>query len=323
MIPCTNLGYNIEGTYDYLRGLLLRNHEQGKIVDTGHWQALRNVPHTRTLELQNVSIEMDIRPTPGSWASFIRPNLPWAEDHFQERVAGDPLNPGEQYKNWPWYRGGVEDHKSTCCENPIPGPLVKDRCLTCGGLLKATGRFSHSYMERFWPKFAGYENEPAIYRKGIRYRYGDLEDLIQILKRDPYTRQAYLPIWFPEDLTASRQDERVPCTLGYHFMLRDDRLHCFYPMRSCDIVRYFRDDAYMAGRLCQWIIANLAGEEIKTWQEQTDEHASTVPGFWTEIQPGKLTMSIASLHCFEGDIPKLKRDHNNYRSEDESYGAAV
>lgn len=297
MINSTCLGDTIEGTYDYLRGLLLRNHEKGKIVDTGHWQALRNVPHTRTLELQQVNIEMGIRPTPGSWASFIQPNLPWAEDHFQERVGGEPLNPGNQFMNWPWYRGGVENHK-------------------------ATGQFSHSYMERFWPRYAGAVQVGG--HIGIRYRYGDLEDLIQILKRDPGTRQAYLPIWFPEDLTASRENERVPCTLGYHFMLRDDQLHCFYPMRSCDFVRYFRDDAYMAGRLCQWILANLAGEELKAWQEQTGEHASSVPGFWTEIRPGKLTMSIASLHCFEGDVPKLTRDHDRFRNEeDEDYAAAV
>src|SRR6478752_3563446 len=31
---------------------------------------------------------------------IIEPNLPWADDHFLERVGGEPLNPGVQWANW-------------------------------------------------------------------------------------------------------------------------------------------------------------------------------------------------------------------------------
>lgn len=285
---------SFEHTYDFLRSMLLDKRAKGKSVDTGHWQALRGVPHTQTYELERVNIEMPIAATPGSWAAFLRPNLPWAEDHFNERIGGEPLNPGVQFQNWPWYRGGVEDHK-------------------------AQGHFSHSYMERFWPKRANAsESLPQYYkRQGIRYPYGDLETLIQNLKRDPHTRQAYLPIWFPEDLSAAQQDQRVPCSLGYHFMLRDSRLHCMYPMRSVDFVRYLRDDLYMAGRLVQWIIASLTGAELN------DEDRPAGDSLWMDVMPGKLMINIGSLHCFDGDVAKLTREHLEYTKGDPYYGAAV
>ncbi len=38
--------------------------------------------------------------------------------------------------------------------------------------------------------------------RGIRYRYADLHDVIDTLNKDPLTRQAYIPIWFPEDGSA-------------------------------------------------------------------------------------------------------------------------
>jgi len=293
---------SMEPTYGYLRHKLLKKAYGGEIVDTGHWQGLRDVPHTRTVELQNVTMEMGITESPLAWAAFTKPNLPWAEDHFHERVAGEPLNPGEQYKNWPWYRGGVESHKKTCCENPRPGPLVKERCLGCGQLLKATGQFSHTYMERFWPKEVGdYQFNGGNF--GIRYELGDLNDVVSILERDPGTRQAYLPIWFPEDATASLQDQRVPCSLGYHFMLRQGQLHCMYTMRSVDFVRYLADDLYMAGRLVQWIIKELVDREFATHEEKmTHEY------LWDGVTPGKLLFTAASLHAFEGDIPKLRRE---------------
>lgn len=275
----------MEHTYGYLRHNLLLKADAGEIVDTGHWQALRNVPHTRTVELQNISMEMDITETIESWAAFTMPNLPWAEDHFGERISGLPLNPGEQYKHWPWYRGGVEDHKST-------------------------GQFSHSYMERFWPKFAGYEGREELIHYGIRFRFGDLDDVISVLERDPGTRQAYLPIWFPEDITASLEDQRVPCSLGYHFMLRKDQLHCMYTMRSVDFVRYLADDLYMAGRLVQWVISRLQDREEENHPAGFAEHGGFWSGgdAWTKVTPGKLLFMAASLHAFEGDVPKLRRE---------------
>lgn len=248
-------------------------------VDTGHWQGLKGVPHTQTRELQYKTFAYDIPESVEVLQQEVKPNLPWAEDHFQERVSGQPLNPGEQYKNWPWYRGGVEDHKKT-------------------------GQFSHTYMERYWPKNAGTSfNNDLVAMQGIRYSYGDLQDVVNLLAQEPTTRQAYLPVWFPEDTGAcGTENQRVPCSLGYHFMMREGKLNVMYHMRSCDLIRYFRDDVYLTCRLVQWVLQKLVNNP---------DSSAPSNNMWTTVKPGRLVMTIASLHIFEGDVPMLRKKHGN------------
>lgn len=233
-----------------------------------------------TREAANVSFQYKIPVLVGALARDVQPNLPWAEDHFNERVSGKPLNPPPSHERWPYARAGNEEHMEG-------------------------GKFSHTYPERFWPKYAAmggpnfeeYKEKGYIEpRYGIRFAYGDYMDLVHLLWDSPQTRQAYLPIWFPEDLTAAREGQRVPCTLGYHFLMRGNELNMTYFIRSCDLVRYFRDDVYMACRLVQYTLGLL---RVK----RTDKHWAP----WSIIQPGKLTMHIGSLHCFEGDVPMLEK----------------
>jgi Thymidylate synthase len=242
--------------------------DEGKVVDVGEWQSFRdpNLPMTQTYEVEDVSFKYWIPFSRDDLQRAVKPNLPWAERHFQERMSGLPLNPGNEYKNWPWYKQGVEDHKPD-------------------------GQFSHTYMERYWPKFAGENGDPEELKHfdmpnhGIHFPYGDVDNLINLLQTRPYTRQAYLPIWFPEDLHAADvAQQRVPCTLGYHFLIRKNpaELKVTYYMRSCDFFRYFRDDVYMTCRLAQ-IVADRVG-----------------------VLPGDLVMHISSLHIFEAEIERLE-----------------
>jgi thymidylate synthase len=128
---------------------------------------------------------------------------------------------------------------------------------------------------------------------GIRYDYGDLNDVVDLLARSPATRQAVLPVWFPED-TGAVHGERVPCSLFYHFIVRDQRLHVVYSIRSCDLFRHFRDDVYLTCRLGQWVLEQLRAKE-----------ASKYGGMWAGVQMGTLTMHITSLHIFEAELKKL------------------
>lgn len=264
---------NFQTNYEMMHLDLL---DYGHEVDTGHWQSLKDVPHTQTIEVQNVVLDVEIPETMEEAQEEISPNLPWAEDHFQERVGGEPLNPGEQYKNWPWYD---------------PNWAAQNE----------TGKFSHTYMERFWPKYAWMNNcncTEKVIAKGNRYPYGDLNDVVALLAKEPTTRQAYLPMWFPED-TGAVHGERVPCSLGWHFMCRGDRLHCFYSMRSVDFLRYFRDDVYMAMRLTQWILGQL--RSVTSWESVT---------------LGQLSMFISSLHVFQGDYAKMERTRPTLEPEE-------
>lgn len=197
----------------------------------------------------------------------VKPNLPWADDHFVERVCGEPINPGVEWANWPW---GDSARK-----------FIEDG-----------GQFNHNYMERYWPKYAGKGkfNGPI---EGIRNKYGDLDDVVALLLKEPDTRQAYLPIFFPED-TGIGDGGRKPCTLGYHFMRRDDRLSIFYPMRSCDYVRHFRDDIYLTIRLLLWVMERLREKD---------------PVNWSSVRPGYYSMFISSLHMFKNDWPLIFGEH--------------
>jgi hypothetical protein len=216
----------------------------------------------------------------------IKPNLPWADDHFAERIGGHPLNPGVEWANWPWGQSADKSRiDSASVGDPTPERI-----------------FDHTYAQRYWPKWAGrfahgiipdalvQATMPSI--KGIYFRYGDLGDVIEELKHDPTTRQAILPVFFPED-TGYRPGRRKPCSLFYHFMLVNDRLDISYQLRSCDITHHFRDDIYLTVRLLLWVLDQLRRRD----------------GRWLSIGPGDFIMQIANLHCFINDYNRLARDN--------------
>ena len=80
------------------------------------------------------------------------------------------------------------------------------------------------------------------------------------------------------------------CTIGYHFIRRGDFLHVVYYIRSCDIIRHFQDDIYLACRKVIWVLEELRKRD---------------PDNWNEVKPGMYTMHITSMHCFKSDKPVL------------------
>lgn len=238
--------------------------------NAGRWQAL-DVSGSSihdTYELLNVTFRMDMPQGPLDARLFILPDLPWAEDHFQERVGGKPINPGKAEAYWPYHRNAGDLHK------------------------RAEQKYDHNYMERMWCRQLSYLTKTeSTYRErvdnwfsGYRFEVGDLGSVVEMLKRDPLTRQAYLPIWFPED-TGATEGQRVPCSLGYHFIIRDGKLHLQYNLRSVEVYRHFRNDVYMAVRLAQWMVWSLREE--------------------MDLELGNLTMHMVSFHGFVGDSNQI------------------
>lgn len=235
-------------------------------IHRGSWQTLDVAGSSlhETWELRNASLFYTVPEKPGELVIEVQPDFPWAEEHHLERVGGEPLNPSPSYLRWPHHSGSSARH------------------------LDASERFSHTYPERFWPKRAGYAAVTGGTNSGIWYQYGDLAGVVEQLVANPLTRQAVLPVWFPEDTGAT--DRRVPCSLSYHFMADGDgRLSVWYALRACDFVRHFHNDAYFACRLLQWMT------------EQVNKHMDT-----RMFQLGELNMTISSLHAFRGDAEKLE-----------------
>lgn len=255
--------------------------EEGRQIQTQRWQAqdLSDKKGSSMVELLHVALSMRM-PTMDLeyYRRAVQPNLPWADDHFEERVCRAPINPGTQWAKWPW------------------GNYAKDSLDWNNGT-----QFNHNYMERYWPKLAGVNKVPTktreewfemqkrragdIPHKGIRHRYGDLDDLIELFCKEPDTRQGYFPIWFPED-TGTAHSGRKPCTLGYQFIIRNNKLDITYYIRSCDMNRHFRDDVYLTIRLGHYIL-----ERMKQYSPNYDG-----------IRLGEFNMHITNLHMFIGDF---------------------
>lgn len=255
------------------------------------WQGMdvSRRPEMRSQELLMESFTIDLAGNTDLdyWRHDIRPNLPWADDHFEERVCGYPINPGVEWENWPWATS-ADKHRDQ------------------------SGLFNHNYMERLWPRFAGMATTPTLLPHqfkelqdeeeliapttgcvtssphfGIRGEYGDLKRAVEKLAHDPLSRQIVVPLFFPEDTGASG---RMPCTLLYQFIRRDDRLHIYYPLRSCDFIRHWADDCYLAVRLLLWVL-----DKCVHYNEEA----------WKSVVPGTYTMHMSSLHVFENDRSHL------------------
>lgn len=346
------------------------------LVPPTFWQStdVSGKPEMATYELRNADFTVNMTPwNLEQMRAHIGPNLPWADDHFLERVCGQPINPGEQWAKWPYgnsadkfrgmvrsmaqadwaYLAGIIDGEGSFSLRraneddiyprikitqvdeffirslfdqfkvgtfrPYSNPsnklsdkqswiwrisaqaevrwvvegclpylkLKKDRALEALSHLPASQLwdpepFNHNYMQRYWPRQAG---GALTDHRGIYNRYGDLEDVLDLLVRDPLSRQAYVPIFFPED-TGTHHRGRIPCSLGYHLIRRNDKLHISYFMRSCDLLRHFQDDIYLTVRLCLWFIDQLKARDAATWGH---------------VRPGDFFMTMTSLHLFRND----------------------
>ena len=276
---------NFSAAHDFYRWAFKENSVE---VRGNTWQGsdVSKRPEMVTYELPFQSFSIDLAWVLSGCANFaaarhalvedIKPNMPWAEDHFEERVCGWPINPGIEWENWPW-NTSADTHRDS------------------------SGMFNHNYMERLWPRYAGHVKEATRDVKefalqhdhydapnlGIRLEYGDLRKLVEQLASDPLTRQAVIPLYFPEDTGAPG---RKPCTLLYQFMRRGNRLHMYYPLRSCDFVRHWRDDCYMAVRLLLWVLG---------------ECAKLNPEAWNDVKPGEYHMHMTSFHIFKNDKREL------------------
>ncbi len=260
---------------------------QSHRVHTEKWQGvgISNKPEMVSYELMNYTFTHCLRGEEGlqQYQRAIKPNLPWADDHFEERVCGYPINPGVEWANWPW-------------------------AVSADKFRKEGGMFNHNYMERYWPKWASKEMPPTETAenwlaaadafeyipnmpRGIRNEYGDLNDLVQSLAKNPLSRQEWFPIFHPEDV-GDVIGGRKPCSLGYQFWVRGGQLHVYYPLRSCDFFRHMRDDIYLTIRLLLWVLDRCRNRDVA----------------WHEVTPGTFTMHCTSLHVFANDMVQMRKE---------------
>jgi len=109
--------------------------------------------------------------------------------------------------------------------------------------------------------------------------HGQFPRVVELLKRDPDSRQAGVVIWRPDELAVPSAD--VPCTVELHFQLRGGRLNMFVTMRSNDVFWGLPYDAWMFSSAMH-AVAWALGAEVGTYYH-----------------------TALSLHAYERDADKL------------------
>lgn len=115
--------------------------------------------------------------------------------------------------------------------------------------------------ERYGIDFAeGLIDDAIAYEKFIsfQYSYGErirqknaLENVINLLRIDPVTRRAVLPIFSPFDTKCFKYE--VPCATQIYLRIRDGKLNMDLYMRSNDIVGALPADIYGFRQLQKYI----------------------------------------------------------------------
>lgn len=176
-------------------------------------------------------------------------------------------DPEEQKRIIKYCKQEIKDRTSGKPLNP--GNSYKIRQDMWNKFLEGTGKFSYQYAERLWTN-------------------QQFEHVINTLKNDEGTRQAVLSVWNPDiDMDGTRTSgiQRIPCSLDYQFLIRNDRLHCIYSMRSNDFLGHNAIDLYVASGIMEYVVKRLK---------------ETYPN----LKVGSLTYICGSLHAFHWDLKK-------------------
>ena len=133
-----------------------------------------------------------------------------------------------------------------------------------------------------WEQFLVDGKFDYAYNARINHQYNF--DLIKNeLKANPDSRQCWMPIFFPEDVQFLGGKRRIPCSLGYYFMVRENKVNMTYVQRSADAVAHFGNDVWLAWQAMDFMARGL------------------------ELETGILTHHIFSLHSYRKDWDALNR----------------
>lgn len=140
-----------------------------------------------------------------------------------------------------------------------PGNSWAERPEVWGQFLTPKGKFDYTYAERLT----------------------SFRSILTTLEADFGTRRAWYPIFDESDVHKAFLPIRVPCSIGYNFQIRDNKLHITYIMRSCDFYTHWAIDVYLAYRLLGYVSRRI------------------------RVESGTFTHFIMSLHVYKKDIGEV------------------
>ena len=145
--------------------------------------------------------------------------------------------------------------------------------------------------------FASYKNEygyfDGAYPERLAYWY---RHIYELLKADPDSRQAVMTIYGPQDRHKSKD---IPCTVMFHFMIREGKLNMISYMRSNDLLWGF---PYDTNGFCfvQQALAAMLGVEVGYYEL----HAGSLHIYTErEEQLTKLLTDRTTLNIEQIEVP--------------------
>lgn len=123
------------------------------------------------------------------------------------------------------------------------------------------------------------------YSERINYIH-QLDNAIAALKDDEHTRRAMIMIFWPGDTTESSGFQtRIPCSISYQFLIRNNKLMVLYYIRSNDYFKHFAIDIWLTQAMQSYIFEQLKG---------------TYPN----LKIGSLNYYAGSFHAYNEDLSK-------------------
>ena len=120
-------------------------------------------------------------------------------------------------------------------------------------LLLISGEHDNELLARYSKRGGDMLNHYGAYGPRIR---DQLPEVIRELSADKDSRRAIAYVNRPDDLRYAKE-LNMPCTLGYHFMIRNDRLELVCYMRSWDLVWGLSYDIPNAVQLQMLVAADM------------------------------------------------------------------
>jgi thymidylate synthase len=124
-------------------------------------------------------------------------------------------------------------------------------------------------------------NSAYGYIIGKKYNFNQIEQIIEVLSKDPGSRRAIININYAHNNKYATKDE--PCTIALQLYIRDGKLHMTGIMRSNDIWYGLPYDIIYFTSVQRYIAYKL------------------------KIPSGNYTHFATSLHVYETDVDKLKK----------------
>ena len=103
------------------------------------------------------------------------------------------------------------------------------------------------------------EGEKFDYTYSERINHiGQLDNAIEALRDDEHTRRSMVMIFTPEDSRESAGFQtRIPCSISYQFLIRNNKLMVLYYIRSNDYFKHFAIDIWLTHAIQEYVRQEL------------------------------------------------------------------